>query len=56
MDKDADLIMEYIEQNGGFLDLCDESSPEAIKERLNMSKNAFKRAAGSCLLYTSRCV
>ena len=49
MDKDADLIMEYIEQNGGFLALCDESSPEAIKERLNMSKNAFKRAAGRLL-------
>lgn len=49
MEGDADLILEKITNNGGFLPLNDNSSPSDIKIRLNMSKSAFKRAVGRLL-------
>lgn len=49
MDTDAQVIIEQLEMCGGELGLNDESSPEEIKDTLNMSKKAFKRAVGKLL-------
>lgn len=49
MSLDADAILEKIREEGGSLDLNDRSSPEEIRERLNMSKSGFKRAVGRLL-------
>jgi predicted RNA-binding protein (virulence factor B family) len=38
-----------IKENGGKASLNDNSSPEEIKEIFNISKKAFKRAAGRLL-------
>ncbi|SMB96073.1 hypothetical protein SAMN00017405_1453 [Desulfonispora thiosulfatigenes DSM 11270] len=46
MDTDTQIIMDAIEQGGGKLDLNDSSDPVIIKEKLMMSKKAFKRALG----------
>ena len=39
-------ILEALERAGGQLDLHDKSPPELIKQRLRMSKKAFKQALG----------
>ncbi len=39
-------ILEKLEQGYGLLYLSDESSPEEIKEELQMSKKNFKKAIG----------
>ena len=44
--------MKLLVANGGKLPVGDKSSPEEIKELLQMSKNEFKRAAGH--LYKER--
>lgn len=49
MDTDASVILEKLYANGGKLRLSDNSSPEAIKGTLSMSKSAFKRAIGRLL-------
>ncbi|WP_035289258.1 S1-like domain-containing RNA-binding protein [Clostridium sp. KNHs214] len=49
MDEDAEVILEKLKINGGVLNLNDGSDPEEIKEELNMSKKAFKRAIGRLL-------
>ncbi|WP_102398721.1 CvfB family protein [Haloimpatiens massiliensis] len=49
MDEDAEVILEKLKNNGGMLNLNDGSDPEEIKEELNMSKKAFKRAIGRLL-------
>lgn len=49
MSLDADTILEEMRAQGGSLDLNDKSSPELIRERLNMSKSGFKRAIGRLL-------
>lgn len=46
MDKDAELILKLLEANDGYLNLHDKSDPEEIKRRLQLSKNAFKKAIG----------
>ena len=46
MEDDIRTIMEALETHHGQLPLHDKSSPQAIKEALNMSKAAFKRAIG----------
>ena len=46
LDEDAERILKVLKDNGGVLSLSDSSSPEEIRERLNMSKGAFKRAIG----------
>lgn len=43
IDKDAEKILEKVKENGGFLPLNDNSSPQDIKKKLNMSKSAFKK-------------
>lgn len=49
MDKDAEFVYEKICKNGGELMLNDSSDPEEIRQKLGMSKNAFKRAVGRLL-------
>lgn len=49
MSTDAQKILKVLEHQKGFLPLNDESSPEAIKLRLGMSKSSFKRALGNLL-------
>jgi predicted RNA-binding protein (virulence factor B family) len=39
-------LLEFIEANGGYIRLNDDTSPEEIKLRLRMSKKSFKKAAG----------
>lgn len=46
MNDDAEFILHCLETEGGFLPFHDKSSPDAIKNRFHMSKNAFKRAIG----------
>ncbi len=47
IEPNADLIMKALEDNSGFIPLHDKSSPEAIKEQLQMSKKNFKKAIGT---------
>lgn len=42
----ADTILEYLEAVGGKSSLNDKSSPEEIKDALNISKKVFKQAIG----------
>ena len=43
-----------LKDNSGFLPLHDKSNPEDIKDQLQMSKKAFKKAIGS--LYKDRMI
>lgn len=49
MNEDAELILNCLKNAGGFLPFNDKSTPDAIKGRFHMSKNAFKRATGNLL-------
>lgn len=50
MDKDAEYILQQLEENGGSFPFTDKTvEPEEIKQRFAMSKNAFKRAIGHLL-------
>ena len=45
--KDArETILENLDKHDGFLPLSDNSTPEMIKEMLQMSKKLFKKAIG----------
>ena len=46
MDADCALIYEALCKAGGFLPYHDKTSPELIKSKFGLSKNAFKRAIG----------
>lgn len=50
----ADTILKYLKDHDGFLPLTDKSSPDDIKNLLQMSKKAFKKGVGS--LYRQRMV
>ena len=54
IEPNAQVILEELEDNSGFLPLTDKSAPEDIKEALQMSKKAFKKAIGS--LYKQRII
>ena len=55
IEPNADKIMQQLKDSGdGFLPLNDKSSPEAIKETLEMSKKTFKKAIGT--LYKQRMI
>ncbi|MCR5102599.1 MAG: S1 RNA-binding domain-containing protein [Butyrivibrio sp.] len=49
MDTDMQKIIKKMEDNGGKLDFTDKASPDLIKEKMQMSKNEFKRAVGHLL-------
>lgn len=46
LDADAKLIMDALELSGGFLPYHDKTDSEVIKDKFQISKNAFKRAIG----------
>lgn len=54
IEPNAEIIMHELHDNSGFLNLTDKSSPEAIKEALQMSKKNFKKAVGT--LYKQRLI
>lgn len=49
-----DAVLNILKENGGTLDLGDKSSPEEIRDRLKMSKKAFKQVIGG--LYKQRLI
>ena len=48
----TDQVVQALQSNGGTLAFDDDSSPEAIRQRFGVSKNAFKQALGK--LYKQR--
>ncbi len=52
IEPNAERIMHELHDNSGYLNLTDKSSPEVIKEVLQMSKKNFKKAIGT--LYKQR--
>ena len=52
IEPNAEAILNILNDNSGFLALHDKSSPEDIKEQLQMSKKSFKKAIGA--LYKER--
>lgn len=49
MDEDAQLILNILINNNGTLPFNDKSTPDDIKEKFGLSKNAYKRALGRLL-------
>lgn len=49
MDVDAEQILKVLRDRGGQMPYSDNSPPEIIKEKFNISKAAFKRAMGRLL-------
>jgi len=49
MDKDAEYVLQVLDEYDGVLPFNDKVSPEIIERELHLSKNAFKRAVGRLL-------
>ena len=49
LENDAQMILTYLESNGGFMTLNDKSAPEDIKATFGISKGQFKKALGGLL-------
>lgn len=47
IEPNAEIVMSHLQDNNGFLDVTDKSSPEKIKDVLQMSKKSFKKAVGN---------
>lgn len=47
IDKFAQIVIDALNENSGFLNLTDKTSPEIINKMLGMSKKAFKNAIGN---------
>lgn len=54
IEPNADAVLKELKASGGYLSLNDKSTPEAIKETLQMSKKNFKKAIGA--LYKQRLI
>lgn len=54
IEPNAQLILDALEDNSGFINLTDKSSPDDIRDQLQMSKKNFKKAVGS--LYKQRLI
>ena len=52
LEESADLILRFLESNGGFVGLTDDSDPEEIARVLGISKKRFKKGVG--VLYKER--
>ncbi|WP_194768692.1 S1 RNA-binding domain-containing protein [Tamlana sp. I1] len=52
IEPNAERILHELQDNSGYMKLTDKSSPEDIKEQLQMSKKNFKKAIGA--LYKER--
>ncbi|WP_260412207.1 S1 RNA-binding domain-containing protein [Alkalihalobacillus sp. TS-13] len=48
-EEDSQRLIDYLEENGGFMPFHDKSAPEDIKQAFGLSKAAFKRAMGKLL-------
>ncbi|MCK5169892.1 MAG: GntR family transcriptional regulator [Bacteroidales bacterium] len=46
IDKYTEIILSAIKENDGLLNLTDKSTAEEVKEKLGISKKAFKKAVG----------
>lgn len=53
-EKNARVLLGILKRNKGYLSLTDKSTPEEIRETVNMSKNEFKKAVGN--LYKQRLI
>ena len=49
MDQDAAGLLNYLESRGGKMPYSDDTAPEIIREKFNLSKSAFKRSIGRLL-------
>ena len=49
MERDAKVVLDKLDENGGVLPFTDKAAPERIKGELGLTKNAFKRAVGRLL-------
>lgn len=49
LENDAQMIVTYLEANGGFMTLNDKSSPEEIKATFGISKGQFKKSLGGLM-------
>lgn len=49
MEKDEQIILARLEENGGRLNFTDKADPETIRKQMQMSKAQFKRAVGHLL-------
>ncbi|WP_159795277.1 S1 RNA-binding domain-containing protein [Streptococcus halichoeri] len=49
LENDAQMIVTYLETNGGFMTLNDKSSPAEIKATFGISKGQFKKALGGLM-------
>ena len=49
LENDAQMILTYLESQGGFMTLNDKSSPEDIKTTFGISKGQFKKALGGLM-------
>jgi len=52
--RDAEKILQMLEEGEGYLPFNDRAEPELIREKTGMSKNEFKRAVGN--LYKQRLI
>lgn len=49
MDTDAQIVLDRIQERGGYLPFTDKAAPLVINQEFGLSKNAFKRAVGRLL-------
>lgn len=49
LENDAQMILTYLKNNGGFMTLNDKSSPEEIRNTFGISKGQFKKALGGLM-------
>ncbi|MGT2934449.1 CvfB family protein [Streptococcus castoreus] len=49
LENDAQMILTYLEANGGFMTLNDKSDPDDIKATFGISKGQFKKALGGLM-------
>lgn len=49
LENDAQMILTYLESNGGFMTLNDKSNPDDIKATFGISKGQFKKALGGLM-------
>lgn len=47
IEPNAEIILQHLEDNSGYLNLTDKSDPQEIKDILQMSKKSFKKAVGN---------
>ena len=54
VEPSAQKILDLLNRHEGYLNMTDKSSPDEIRNRLQMSKKTFKKALGS--LYKQRLI